>query len=115
MDSDWEGDICDLDDGVIYILFHQPEYVEWQEEVGYTQWNCYRGDIALLRSSGIYTQDAGAVDLAARYCGEDVAWVLDLDPAPGGAVFFLTTGLSPESSLGTDSGGVERTNASPCP
>ena len=29
---DDEGDICDLDDGMIYILFHQTDYVEWQEE-----------------------------------------------------------------------------------
>jgi len=114
-DTNYEGDLCDLDDGMIYIRFHQTEYVEWQEEVGYSQWNCYRGDLALLRSSGIYTQDPATVDLAARHCGEDVPWVLDPDPAAGGAVFFLTTGTSPESSLGVDSEGFERPNASPCP
>lgn len=52
MDGDDEGDICDLNDGTIYIRFNQPEYVEWQEEAGYSQWNCYRGDLALLRSDG---------------------------------------------------------------
>jgi len=115
VDGDDEGDICDLDDGTIYILFNQPEYVEWQEEVGYSQWNCYRGDLALLRINGIYTQDPMAVDLADRYCAQDVPWVLDPDPVPSTAVFYLTTGLHPESDLGTRSGGEARPNSNPCP
>jgi len=114
-DRDNQGDICDLDDGVIYIRFHEPEYVEWQEEFGYTQWNCYRGDLALLRTVGVYTQDPGTVPLATKYCGLNVPSVLDPDPTPGGTVFFLTTGTSLESSLGTDSEGVERPNSNPCP
>jgi hypothetical protein len=115
VDGDNQGDHCDLDDGVIYIQFHQPENAQWQDEAGFSLWNCYRGDLALLRSSGIYTQDPGTVSLAAKYCGEDVPWVFDPDPVPGGAVFFLTTGTSPESSLGTDSEGMERPNSNPCP
>jgi hypothetical protein len=114
-DGDDEGDICDLDDGMIYILFNQSEYVEWQEETGYSQWNCYRGDLALLRSSGIYTQDPITVDLADRHCDQDVPWVLDPDPTPATAVFYLTTGLHPESDLGTRSGGETRPNSNPCP
>lgn len=118
-DSDYEGDICDLDDGVIYIRFHQPEYVEWQEETGFEAWNCYRGDLALLRSAQIYTQDPATVDLAAKYCGETNPWVLDPDPPSGQAVFFLTTGIfegtTTESSLGMTSADVERPNANPCP
>ena len=114
-DGDDEGDVCDLNDGMIYIRFHQPGYVEWQEEDGYTQWNCYRGDLALLRSSGIYTQDPIGVNLVDRYCAENVAWVLDPDPPPAEAVFFLTTGLYPESGLGTTSGGEARLNSNPCP
>jgi hypothetical protein len=115
VDDDAEGDVCDLDDGMIYLRFDEPDYVEWQEEIGYSQWNCYRGDLSLLRASGIYTQDPNTFPLAERYCGRLVPWVLDADPGPGESVFFLTTGLFPESDLGTDSEGLERPNTNPCP
>jgi len=118
-DSDFEGDHCDLDDGLILILISQPEYVEWQQETGFTAWNSYRGDLALLRSDQLYTQDPTTVDLAARYCGLGNPWVVDSNPPAGEAVFSLITGIfegsNTESSLGTDSSGTERPNTAPCP
>jgi len=77
--------------------------------------NPHRCELALLRSGGPYTQDPATVELAAKYCGENDPWALDADPGAGGAVFFLTTGTSPESSLGMDSEGAERMNTNPCP
>jgi len=117
MDDDVEGDLCDLDDGMIYILFHQPDYVEWQEETGFTSWNSYRGDLAVLRSGGPYTQLPGSNSLASRQCGLSDPWAFDGDdPALGHAAFYLTTGVfGAESSLGTDSAGQVRPNANPCP
>jgi len=116
-DDDIEGDLCDLDDGLIYILFHQSDYVEWQEETGYMSWNSYRGDLAVLRGGGPYTQLPGSNNLASRQCGLTDPWALDGgDPLPDQAAFFLATGvLGGESSLGTDSAGNTRPNANPCP
>ncbi len=116
---DLEGDRCDLDDGVIYIQFSQPGLVAWQDEAGFDSWNSYRGDLRVLRDNGLYTQDPLQVPLAARTCGLDTPWLADDDPPQAQATFFLTTGIftgtSTESSLGTDSDGVERANTMPCP
>jgi hypothetical protein len=118
-DRDGEGDHCDLDDGLIYILFNQPEYVEWQQEAGFDRWNSYRGDLAVLRSSQIYTQAAGSNDLAAKVCGIGDPLLLDAGLLPGQAAFHLTTGFFTgtitESSLGTNSAGQARENTNPCP
>ena len=118
MDSDYEGDICDLDDGMIYIRFHQPEWVEWQEELGFDSWNSYRGNLAVLKGTGLYTQDPTLVPLASRNCDLAVPWQEDLDPPAGATLFFLTTGnytgTGVESGLEVDSEGVERVNANPC-
>jgi hypothetical protein len=115
-DGDAAGDHCDLDDGVVYIRFHQTEYVEWHEEQGFSSWNCYRGDLVELRQGGDYTQDPSTIELAATYCGLSVASVLDLDPVAGAAAFYLVTGVAgTESGLGFDSSGVERPNAGACP
>ena len=115
-DGDGEGDHCDLDDGMIYIRFVQPRYVEWDAEQGFSSWNCYRGDLIELRQGGDYTQDRSAIDLAAVYCDLSPTNVLDLDPDPGAAAFYLVTGIAgTESGLGADSSGVERPNTAPCP
>ncbi len=117
LDHDVEGDFCDLDDGIIYTLFHQPDYVEWQQEAGFTSWNSYRGDLGVLRTGGPYTQLPGSNLLASRQCGLTDPWAFDGDdPLPGKSAFFLTTGVfGGESSLGTDSAGSVRPNANPCP
>jgi putative metal-binding protein len=116
-DHDLDGDVCDLDDGLIYILFHQPDYVEWQEETGFTRWNSYRGSLDVLRHGGPYTQLPGSNPLAARQCALTEPRAFDdVEPAPGQAAFFLTTGaFNGESGLGEDSAGNVRPNASPCP
>ncbi len=100
------------------MFFDDGNFVEWHEETGFAQWNAYRGDLALLKSSGIYTQDAGAVPLATQLCGLGTP-IADAGPAllAGEAVFFLVTGMAglTESDLGTDSLGALRPNDNPCP
>jgi N-acetylneuraminic acid mutarotase len=119
LDDDGEGDPCDMDDGTIYILLHDPDVIEWQWESGFESWNLYRGDLRVLREQGLYTQDPTQVPLATTLCGLSEPWNTDVDPGAGEALFYLTTGnytgTGAESGLGTDSDGIERVNASPCP
>jgi hypothetical protein len=111
-----EGDVCDLDDGLIYIVFHTPEFVDWQEE-GHDSWNCYRGDVELLRA-GQFTQDPEEVPAAGQECGLAEPFAQDLEPpAPGEVVFFLATGVigGSEGDLGNGSAGDDRPNDNACP
>jgi hypothetical protein len=117
-DHDGEGDICDLNDGLIYIYSTDKNYREWQAESGYTSWNSYRGSLVVLRATGQYTQAPGSNPLAARDCGLSDPYVFDLtEPAPGEVAFNLVTGVAGgvESGLGSNSAGVPRPNANPCP
>jgi subtilisin family serine protease len=117
-DHDGEGDRCDLDDGVIYLTTTDPDRIEWQQEQGSTRWNVYEGDLAVLKSSGVYTQVPGSNALADRHCGEVDTFVDDVVPIPAGSVrFSLVTGVTAgvEGSLGRNSAGTERPNANPCP
>jgi putative metal-binding protein/thrombospondin type 3 repeat protein len=118
MDHDFEGDACDLDDGLILITLPDAIDVEWQKEAGFDTFNEYRGDLGVLRSTGVYTQDPRTISLAIQNCRLTDPFVLDgPDPPPGRVVFYLVTGnrLGVESSLGTNSAGEERRNANPCP
>ncbi len=112
-DSDFEGDICDLNDGMIYMTFSDPILVEWQEESGFMKWNAYKGDLDVLKASGVYTQLPGSNPLAAQDCKIRDTPMADVTPPRAGMVaFFLTTGVSgnTESDLGHS-----RPNDSPCP
>ncbi len=117
-DHDGEGDVCDLNDGLILITLSDPLTVTWQLEHGFQAFNEYRGDLAVLRQSGLYTQDPATTPLAERSCGVSDAFVPDgPDPGAGMAVFYLVTGVAggTEGGLGTDSAGAPRANLSPCP
>jgi len=121
--SDGEGDHCDLNDNLIYLTFSGPDVVDWQEEVPpafqFVLWNSYRGDLAVLKSTGVYTQAVGSNVLAAQVCGLTNPFVQDLlIPAPGSTAFYLTTGVTSTGSerpLGPDSSGTQRPNSNPCP
>ena len=118
-DFDGTGDRCDLDDGMIYLRIETKTLVEWQEEQGYDDlWNCYKGDLDVLRDTGVYTQFPGSNDLAGRKCWTSDLWMSDPGAPPTGKVaFFLTSGVSGgiEGSLGQNSEGNERANHNPCP
>ena len=118
VNHDFVGDVCDLDDGLILIGFGDQTSVEWQQENGYESWNLYRGDLGILRSTGVYTQDPAKVPVAMHACDLSTSPIPDaLNPVRGQAFFFLVTGVHNgiEGSLGTNSAGVERPNDNPCP
>lgn len=117
-DGDSQGDACDVDDGLIYTYFAQEDYVEWQQESGYTSWNLYRSDLMVLLSTGVYSQFPGSNALAAQYCGLGTSSQQDTDAIPVGSVaFYLPTGVvaSVESGLGFNSSGVPRPHDNTCP
>jgi hypothetical protein len=91
----------------------------WQDEAGFDSWNLYQGDLSLLKSGGLYTQDPLTVDVASRLCGLDATTAEMDEPLFGEALFYLVTGIQTgsaiESTLGTDSDDVERPHANPCP
>jgi hypothetical protein len=119
VDHDGEGDPCDVNDGLIYVAgTDDKNYIEWQHEQGPATWDVYRGDLSVLKSSGVYTQLPGTNPLAARDCGIGEPWVANFAaPAEGSAQFSLVTGVTGgvESSLGFDSAGAPRANTNPCP
>jgi hypothetical protein len=118
VDADGEGDHCDEDDGLIYVTFESVAQLRWQEESGFDTWNLYKGDLDVLKQTGVYTQLPGSNPLAARQCGLALPTANAPDDPPAGAVaFYLTTGVSgaSEGGLGSDSFGEERPNDHPCP
>lgn len=117
LDGDGTGDRCDLDDGVVRLDGLRGDDVAWQDDPAFESFNVYRGDVALLRAGGGYTQDP-ALDGAARWCGVASTSLADAwTPATGQAGFYLVAGVSAgvETSLGTDGTGVERPSAAGCP
>jgi len=74
--------------------------------------------LSVLRAMGLYTQALGSNPLATHDCGLRAPYVFDvLVPDPGEVAFNLVTGMAGgvESGLGTNSAGVPRANANPCP
>jgi hypothetical protein len=118
IDADREGNDCDFNDGLILVDVPDEFHVTWQGETAFTTFNLYRGDLAVQKTGGGYTQDPALVPLAGKTCGVNSDDLIDpVALQPGQAVFYLVTGngATGESSLGTDSNGVPRTNTHPCP
>src|SRR5262249_15326168 len=87
-DADAEGDACDLDDGLILVSLADRFTVTWQLEAGFQAFNEYRGNLALLRQGGLYTQDPATTPLAERSCNSiEGARDAGSDPGVGQAVF----------------------------
>ena len=117
-DGDQLGDACDLDDGLVLFAFDDPAWVRWQNEAGNQAWNLYRGDLAVLRSTGVYTQAPGSNPLARRDCGLASSERSEPGaPDPTHCAFYLVSGVvgGVEGSLGQNSAGAERANGNPCP
>ncbi|MFQ5845105.1 MAG: hypothetical protein ACE5JG_08975, partial [Planctomycetota bacterium] len=74
-------------------------------------YNLYRGAIATLRQTGVYTQEALACGLAQTFYDDPAV------PAPGEILFHLVAAVSGgvEGSLGHDSDGEERPSTGACP
>jgi len=118
-DGNGHGDLCDRLDGVLYLLAFPADELDWFDETGYDAWNVYRGDMDVLRVSGVYTQPPGSSPAAAQWCGLFDSTLIDPDvPGDPGAVwFYMATGVAAgvEGDLGTDSFGAPRPNDHPCP
>jgi hypothetical protein len=117
-DKNGVGDRCDWADGTIWITFSSHTLINWQNETGFTSWNVYRGDLSVMKSTGVYTQLPGSNRLAERTCGVTATTLDDADVIlPGAAAFYLVSGENSkgEGSLGYASSGKERPNTNPCP
>ena len=90
----------------------------WDAESGFDSWNVYRGDLAVLRTTEIYTQPTGSNPLVARFCNRNSVALHDsFVPGPGDGAFYLVTGEAAgvEGDLGLDGSGDVRPNDNPCP
>jgi hypothetical protein len=61
--------VGDLNDGLILLGFGDESSVEWQLENGSESWNLYRGELGILKSTGVYTQDPATVPMAMHAFG----------------------------------------------
>ena len=78
----------------------------------------HRGDLGILRNTGVYTQSPATHPAAARRC--DVSGTVSnafFQPAPGDVAFYLISAqtISGESGLGFDSDSQARLDSRPCP
>jgi hypothetical protein len=118
LDFDGQGDLCDLNDGLVLFTGMTATSQSWQAETVYTSFHLYRGDLALLRSTGEAIQDPGTVAAAARFCDLGTNGHGDgYTPPPGEGVLYLVTGDDgvSESTPGQGSDGLPRRNDYPCP
>lgn len=115
-DLDGQGDLCDLNDGLLYFTGMDRTSQDWQDEIVYSTFNLYRGDLTVLRATGEYTQDTTPA-IVEKLCSLPGSSAADgYAPPAGEGAFYLITGNDPaESSLGNDSDGAERPNDHPCP
>jgi hypothetical protein len=94
--------------------------LDWPTLAGQSGYNLYRGSLARLRSTGVYTQDPGVEPMAARFCEIVSAQLPFTDafvPAPGPGVFYLATVVigNVEGPLGLNVSGLPRPNDNACP
>ena len=117
-DADGQGDLCDTNDGRILLRWSDPTRLDWAFESNYTIHHIYRGDLDVLRTTGVYVTDPqfpGPLDL--RSCSRyNSLWVETETPPPGQGMFFHVTGSrnGVESGLDPDSEGTERPNDHAC-
>lgn len=116
-DSDTQGDLCDLDDGLDWFLAFAGTGIDWQAETA-TSYNLYRSSRARLIATGEYTQDPLVVPQAAHFCNQLGTHLNDAHNPPVGQVnLYLVTHIlgGVESSLGNRGNDTPRPNAHPCP
>lgn len=119
LDSDGEGDACDLDDGEIALWFEGPggaaATLSWDTEFG-PFWNVYRADLATIKNTGVYTQVPGSHPAADRFCDETSPALQDgYGPGPGDVAAYLVTGYDAGLETELDVGLTSRPNHNPCP
>jgi hypothetical protein len=118
-DGDGDGDLCDLDDGLLYFTEMSGTQLVWQDESAiYPNYLLYRGDLDELRTTGVYSQDLASGPAVDRFCELTSFSLSDgYEPVPGEGVFYLVTGKINhclESPLGRDSSGKIRHHGNRC-
>jgi len=108
-DLDGIGDRCDTDDERVSLYVDSDDTAVWEQEVGYADWILIRGDLSVLRATGVYVQ--GEVALAGVDCHiGNSADIGAIGVPPDEAVFFLSGGFvgGAERGFGNHGGGVQR-------
>jgi hypothetical protein len=98
-------------EGVTRLVFDGPTSLAWDPSIDpWVGFNVYRGDLQVLRDTGVYVQDPVAVMAARRWCGLASPQETDTDdPQTGQTMFYLAVVQSTvEGSLGYDGTPTER-------
>jgi len=109
--------VCDLNDGRIDVEVLPDGTVRYERDVMYGAFNVYRGEVDVMVSAGIYTQNVASVPGAARWCDGMTGMVMDgYTPPLGHIAFYVGTGTMTggESKPGRDSAQDERPHHNPC-
>jgi hypothetical protein len=108
-DLDGIGDRCDTDDERLSLYLDSGGVAVWEQEVGYNDWILIRGDLAVLRATGVYVQEAAPLVGVDCHIG-DSAELGTVVVAPGEALFFLAGGFvgATESGFGNHGDGTQR-------
>jgi hypothetical protein len=115
-DQDTQGDLCDLDDGVIEVWMEAANRIRWQQESGFDRYDVYRGDLGALHDAD---GDGAAQDYGSCFA-ESLAGPTFVDtgiPSPGQGYIYLITGRTAagsEGDLGVASSGAPRPNVRDC-
>jgi hypothetical protein len=101
------------------LLFTSTDSLEWDIRELDQFFNVYRGSLATLRGSGVYTQNP-ILAVPERWCQIDPASLPFSDgyvPQTNKGVFYMVTTVTAgfEGSLGFDSSNNLRPNDFPCP
>jgi len=107
-------------EGVTGLSFATKDDLAWNPTAAMgVLYNVYRGDLQILRDSGIYTQDTLSVPGARQWCGVGMASIGDTDEPDLDAGYFYLVVLDGviEGTLGFDSVPLERpfTDPNRCP
>jgi len=108
-DLDGIGDRCDTDDERLSLYVEPDGTAVWEQEVNFTDWILIRGDLAVLRATGVYLQPAAPLVGVACHTGNS-ADIEAIGIPPGDAMFFLSGGFVSgiELGFGNSSDGTQR-------
>jgi hypothetical protein len=119
VDADHEGDLCDLDDGLVLVQAQGMQanaVISWQMEAGASRFNVYRANLPGLTDPD---HDGAASSYGSCFAsGIPGPTCVDFQIPPTGRAFlYIVTGVGPagEFGFGTASSGAPRPNVAPCP
>jgi hypothetical protein len=107
-------------EGPTRLGFMSSSIVLWDPSVDPSAvWNLYRGELSVLKATGVYTQDNVTAPDSRQWCGVNVSNVSDMDTPSAGATWFYLAVVSAgvEGTLGFDSSLTSRpfTDPNRCP